>query len=119
MNETTNQITVNQMKALRNFDVPEATIQTLNKSDASALLTELISRTGGKPRQSPERKGVAMNPLEAVRENLVDATSIVMEQFGVKDKSRLSEVHVALIQEMSRQVYGIRYWVGKPNTRFD
>jgi len=43
----------------------------------------------------------------------------VMEQFGVKDKSRLSEVHVALIQEMSRQVYGIRYWVGKPNTRFD
>lgn len=41
--------------------------------------------------------------MEQVQENLSDATRIVMDQFGIKDKSHLSEVHVALIQEMSRQ----------------
>ena len=118
MNKTTNQITENQMKALRNFDVPEATIQTLGKKEASDLLTDLISKVGGKPRQATG-KAEAWYPLEAVRENLDDATSIVMDQFGLQDKSQLTEVHLTLIQEVSRQVYGIRYWVGKPNTGFD
>lgn len=119
-NETTSQMTVNQMKALRNFDVPEATIQTLSKREASELLTELISRTEKRPvKQSPEGKNDKWNPVEQVQENLSDATRIVMDQFNIKDKSNLSEVHVAMIQEMSRQVYGIKYWVGKPNIRFD
>jgi hypothetical protein len=49
-----------------------------------------------------------------VSENLTDAAKIVMGYFGMRDKSELKEVHVALIQEMSRQVYGLKYWIGKP-----
>ncbi len=42
-----------------------------------------------------------------------------MDYFGLKDKSELKEAHIALIQETSRQVYGLKYWIEKSNKRVD
>jgi ribonuclease D len=114
--ERSYQVTANQAKDLRNFDIPEAKIQALNKKQASELLTQLIERARSNPRKKPpsnENKG--MDSISEVQGNLSDATNIVMQQFGLKDRSELREVHVALIQETARQIYGLRYWIGKSN----
>ena len=115
MNESY-QVTANQAKALRNFDIPEARIQTLNKKQASWLLTQLIQRARSNPTRKPSNgKNDGTDPLNEAGGNLSDATNIVMQHFGIKDKSGLSEAYIALIQETSRQIYGLKYWIGKSN----
>jgi hypothetical protein len=115
MYERSYEVTANQAKALRNFDIPEAKIQTMNKKQASELLTQLIERARSNPRRKPANNNDGIDPLTEARTNLSDATAIVMGQFGIKNKSELSEAHVALVQETSRQIYGLRYWIGKSN----
>ena len=112
MNPTTKQI-----EALRNFKVPEEKIQALNIGQASEMIAQLIghARTNGNGVRSKKED----ERLSQVRDNLDDAGKIVMEYFGIKDKSKLKEAHIALIQETSRQVYGLKYWVEKSNTRLD
>jgi len=52
MNEASSyQVTENQAKALRRFDVLEAKIQALSKKQASEMLTQLIERAGSNPRK--------------------------------------------------------------------
>jgi hypothetical protein len=115
-NEISYQVTANQAKALRNFDIPEAKIQALTKKQASDLLTQLIQRARINPKMRLARqKSEEAEPLSEARGNLSDATRIVMEHFGLKDMSDLGDGHIALIQETSRQIYGLRYWIGKPN----
>jgi hypothetical protein len=101
------QVTANQAKVLRNFDIPEVKIQALNKKQASELLTQLIERARSSPRKKhSDNENNGTDPITEVQGNLSDATRIVMEHFGLRDKSELTEEHVALIQEMSRQNYG-------------
>lgn len=115
-NERSYQITANQAKALRNFDIPEARIQALNKKQASELLTQLIEHARTNPRRKPAyNKGDGIDPLTEASGTLSEATKLVMEHFGLRDKSELREVHVALIQETARQIYGLKYWIGKSN----
>jgi hypothetical protein len=115
MNESY-QVTAKQAKALRNFDIPEAKIQALSKKQASEMLTQLIQRTRSNPTRKPRvPKSDGTDPLNEVGGNLLDATRTVMDHFGIKDKSDLGEGHIALIQETSRQIYGLKYWRGKPN----
>jgi hypothetical protein len=107
MNPTTKQI-----EALRNFKVPEEKIRALNIEQASTMLAGLIgrARTNGKgPKPQSKEDGV----LSQVSDNLADAAEIVMDYFDIKDRSQLRDVHVALVQEMSRQVYGVKYWIEK------
>jgi hypothetical protein len=110
------QVTENQAKALRNFDIPEAKIQALSKKQASEMLTQLIERARSNPRKKPlNNKNNGMDPLTEAKGNLSEATALVMEQFGLGDKSELNGGHIALIQETSRQIYGLKYWIGKTN----
>jgi|SRR5579872_2785080 len=113
------QITTKQIVALRNFKVPEDKIQALTLEQASAMLDDLIqkARSGGNPKPKPARAGV--DRITLVRDNLGDAGQIVMNYFGMKDKSELTEAHIVLIQEMARQVYGLKYWYEKSSTRPD
>ena len=113
------QVTENQAKALRNFDIPEVKIQALNKKEASELLTQLIQRARLFPKNKPAyHKSEEPSPLIEAKGNLSDATRIVMEHFGIKGKSDLDEGHIALIQETSRQVYGLKCRIGKANGFF-
>ena len=114
-NEISYQVTANQAKALRNFDIPEEKIQALTKKQASDLLTQLIQRARNPKMRVIHQKSEETEPLSGARGNLSDATKIVMEHFGIKDMSDLGDGHIALIQETSRQIYGLRYWIGKPN----
>ena len=114
-NEISYQVTANQAKALRNFDIPEEKIQALTKKQASDLLTQLIQRARNPKIRVIHRKSEETEPLSEARGNLSDATRIVMEHFGIKDMSDLGDGHIALIQETSRQICGLRYWIGKPN----
>ena len=108
------QVTENQAKAPRNFDVSETKIQALSKKQASEMLTQLIERARSNPRRKPlKNKNNGRNPLTEAKGNLSEATTLVMEQFGLRDKSELNEGHIALIQETSRQIYGLKYWIGK------
>ena len=119
MNQTSYQVTENQAIALRKFGVSEAKIQGLTKPQASDLLTQFIERIESKKNGRPAQNGGEAAPLTEASTNLADATKVVMDHFGLRDKSKLSEVYVALIQETSRQIYGLKYWIGKSNTRFD
>ena len=109
-----NHATTKQVQALRNFKVPEATIQALSFEQASAMLDELIGRAragqGNKPPKSPDASSEA-------KTTLTEATKIVLDHFGLRDKSELKESHVVLIQEVSRQLYGLKYWVEKSSPR--
>ena len=108
------QVMENQAKALRNFDIPEAKIQSLSKKQASEMLTQLIEHARSNPRRKPlNNKSNGTNPLTEAKGNLSEATTLVMEQFGLRDKSELNEGHIALIKETSRQIYGLKYWIGK------
>ncbi len=111
MNPTTKQI-----EALRNFKVPEANIQALNFEQASSMLEGLIAkaRGGGKGNLKPRGK---LDPVGEAKNTLSEATKIVVEHFGLNDKSELKESHVVLIQEVSRQLYGLKYWVEKSSPR--
>ena len=103
-NEISYQVTANQAKALRNFDIPEEKIQALTKKQASDLLTQLIQRARNPKMRVIHQKSEAMEPLSEARGNLSDATKIVMEHFGIKDMSDLGDGHIALIQETSRHI---------------
>jgi hypothetical protein len=103
--------TAKQVEALRKFRVPEEEIQALSIGQASEMLAQLVQRArSGK--STPSNRGDVV--LSQVSDNLTDAGKIVMGYLGIRDKSELKEAHVALIQEMSRQVYGLKYWIGKP-----
>lgn len=105
--------TTRQMEALRSFKVPEEKIQALSIEEASTMLAGLIghARARSKPDGKPQKKDEGV--LSQVSNNLSDAGEVVMDYFGIKDRSGLREVHVALIQEMSRQIYGLKYWIEK------
>ena len=116
MNERSYQVTANQAKALRNFNISEERIHALNKTQASELLTQLIEHARERPVRKPSyQKSDGVDPLTGAKETLAEATTAVMQQFGLRDTSELREVHVALIQETARQIYGLRYWIGKSN----
>lgn len=108
--------TQNQVIALRKFGVSEGKLHALSKQQASELLSQFIARI---PNTKPSWSGYNGDVVETTRANLAEATKIVLEHFGLRDKSNLGEVHVALIQEVSRQIYGLKYWIGKTATRFD
>jgi transcriptional regulator of met regulon len=101
--------TQKQVEALRKFRVPEEQIQALSIGQASEMLAHLVQRARSGNGTPPKGDRV----LSQVSDNLTEAAKIVMEYFGLRDKSQLKEVHVALIQEMSRQVYGLKYWIEK------
>jgi len=103
--------TTKQIEALRHFKVPESQIRALSVEQASQLLTELISRARTNPKGKVQKLG--SDPLNHVSGNLNAAANIVMEYFELEDKGQLREEHIALIQECSRQIYGLKYWLGK------
>ena len=103
--------TSKQIQALRNFKVPEQEIQALTIEQASQMLQELVKRArSGSGSRAPNTNDKV---LSAVNDNLIEAAKIVMDYFGMREKSELKEVHVALIQKMSRQIYGLKYWIEK------
>lgn len=112
MNPTTKQI-----EALRNFKVSEERIQGLSIEQASEMLAQLVKRAREGRKSAPPNKDEAT--LSQASANLGEAARIVMDYFGLEDKSQLNEAHIALIQETSRQVYGLKYWIEKSNKRID
>jgi hypothetical protein len=113
--ENMNHATTKQVQALRNFKVPEATIQALSFEQASAMLDELIGRA--RAMSNGNNKPRTPNASSEAKTTLTEATRIVLEHFGLRDKSELREAHMALIQEVSRQLYGLKYWVEKSSPR--
>jgi hypothetical protein len=111
-----NNTTTKQVQALRNFKVPEATIQALSFEQASVMLDELIgqARSGGQVNNKPPKR---LDASSDAKSTLVEATRIILEHFGLHDKSELRESHIVLIQEVSRQLYGLKYWVEKSSPR--
>ena len=90
-----NQITENQAIALRKFGVTEKEIQTMSKSQASNLLTQFIERIQSRKNggNAPD-KDREYSLYAEVGNYLIEATSLVMQKFGLTDKAKLSEAYL-------------------------
>jgi hypothetical protein len=64
------------------------------------MLAGFVKHAGERKKDSPSSKYESI--LSEANLNLGGAAKILMDDFGIKDKSELREAHIALIQETSR-----------------
>ena len=125
--------TENMLKALKNFGVSQTEIAEMNFDQASKKIGELKLKAFGKqdtpkielasekrevPLQAPQPKPTTQSytldeAIEEANDTMRISTERVMEFFNIKDKSELKEAHIALIQEVDRQIYALSHWVDK------
>jgi hypothetical protein len=121
--------TERQIAALRNFKVPEETIQGLTFDEASKLLDKYIGAIRGKEKKNPDDKkpdstdtnpkpeiekdealAEGFDPADEAQEIMENAGNRVMSYFGISEKAQLSEAHINLMQEVQREIYVLRHW---------
>jgi hypothetical protein len=82
--------------------------ETFRSNSASNLM-----RHGSIGETKDAADGSSSAATEQANATLQEAAKLVMGYFEIADKGKLTEAHIGLIQELSRQIYSIKYWVGK------